>query len=338
MTTCYFVHHTSIFGNEVDVLHEIENINPDIIIGLCMEEYDYQYIFGKFITILQPYLQKTNKQFKLIAPYVDRTYSPPNVIVEDSYGYYDYARGLVSKCVRDNINFSIMHYDKLFTNYNNNNKYQRGMLIDEFARNDLLNYGIITLRKPNMRLPNGNDYKFKYYDGSIMVDEPDFELNTEPSYSAGRLPQNYLRGLVDIVSESTYESGQYFITEKTAKPLATLKPFLIFGPPLIHKHLHDKYQVDYYTEFFDYSFDNEENIEKRIDGIVKNLQKLKHLSKSELQSIYESTLPKLINNRKQYLNVGIKIPNTLKFLKGNNGVKLYGDTRSKILSYLNISI
>jgi hypothetical protein len=340
MTSCYFVNHVNLIGRESTIVAEIEKINPDILIGLCLEEYDYHYLFGNFLEVIQPYLLRTGKKMKLIAPYVDTRPVPDNIIVEDSYGYYHWSTGPIDNAIDNDIKFKFTDDVKLFTNYNNNAKYQRAMLVDQFVKNDLLKDGIVTLIQPEMRMPNGNLYEYKYHTGAKLVDELHFVLNSEENYGAGRLPKSYLKGVIDIVSESTYDSGQYFITEKTTKPLAVLKPFLVFGPPFIHKFLYDKFQIEYYTELFDYSFDEEHDVPKRINGIVENLLRLSQLSKTELLSIYESINHKLIKNRKNYIDVkneGRYIPQSLEFLK-NTDIKWYGDVDAGILGLISMEM
>lgn len=338
MTTCYFINHTSLAGRESTIVSEIEELDPDIIIGLCLEEYDYHYIYRNMIVLIQPYLVRTNKKMTLIAPYVQLP-ELPNIIVEKSLGYYLWSCSSIDSAMRDNIQFKFTESTKLFTNYNNNNKYQRAMLVDELVRNDLLKDGVVTLIKPKMMLPDYSHYVYKYHDGSKLIDEEDFELNSKHEFTAGYLPKSYLNGFIDVVSESTYDTGQFFITEKTAKPIGCLKPFIILGPPLIHKHLHDTFGVEYYTELFDYSFDNEEDIEKRINGIIENLLRIRQLSRADLLSIHESITDKLINNRTKYLEVRTNltyIPESLKFLQNNNNVVCYGDLDAGILGSLEI--
>jgi hypothetical protein len=338
MTKCYLVNHNYLSGRESSIVAEIEKIDPNILIGLCLEEYDYHFIYRNFIVLIQPYLTRTNKKMKLIVPYVALP-ELPNIVVEKSFGYYLWSCESIDNAIRDNVQFKFTESTKLFTNYNNNDKYQRAMLIDEFVKNDLLKDGIVTLNKPGMRIPEGSLYVYKYHDGSKLVDEADFVLNSSDAFIANAFPKNYLNGFIDIVSESTYNTGQFFITEKTTKPIAVCKPFIIFGPPMIHKYLYDNFGIEYYTELFDYSFDEEEDIEKRIDGIVKNLIRLRQLSKADLLSMHESIKDKLISNRTKYLQIRTDIayiPESLKFLQHKNNVDCYGDLDAGILGSLEI--
>ena len=159
-----------------------------------------------------------------------------------------------------NIFFSFNDNTKLFTSYNNSNKLHRNILVDVLAKNNLLNDGIVTILHPNIWPNRPGDYKFEYYDGTILKDEPSFVLNSCDAFAPNSFPKSYLNGFIDIVTESTYEEDQFFLTEKTSKPISTLKPFLIVGPPKIHKFLYENYGVEYYDELFDYSFDDETEI------------------------------------------------------------------------------
>ena len=341
MTTCYFIHFAHVTDREEVILSEIESLNPDLIFGLCLEEYDYHYIFGKMMNIIQPYLKSNQKTMKLIAPFVSENPVPDNIIVEDSYGYYHWSVNTVKDCINNNQRFTFTENSKLFTNYNNNSKYQRAMLVDTLAKYDLIKDGIVTLVNPKAPNPfNGFlPYEYQYHDGSVLLDEQDFKLNSRIEYSPCEYPRSYFNGCIDIVSESTYNRGEYFVTEKTAKPIGALKPFMIFGAPNMNKFIADKFSLELYDEFFDYSFDSEEDLNKRIEGIVQNLVRLRQLSRDELIAKYNSIEDKLINNRLAYIKIRDSlgfIPESLKFLQNNSDVKLYGSTDASILGEMGI--
>ena len=342
MISCYFINHNNVKNREEIILSEIESLNPDLIIGLCLEEFNYHYIFGKMMNIIQPYLNSNRKTMKLIAPYIDVRPVPDNIIVEDSYGYYHWASPMVINCIKNNTRFVFNDNPKLFTNYNNNPKYERALLVDQLAANHLLQHGIVTFKYPDRVFRNpvtNEDFEWKYHDGSVLIDEEDFELNSKPKYIATEYPKSYINsGCIDIVSESTYGVGQYFFTEKTAKPIGALKPFIIFGPPNINNVMAEKFSMELYNEFFDYSFDREEDVHKRIEGIIQNLLRLHELPKDELRKRYNSIEDKLVNNRLAYVKIFNEmkfIPESLKFLKKNNDVKLYGSIGSNILDINN---
>lgn len=323
MTTCYVFHFSELHIRGIPpIITEIKTINPDIIIALCAEEFDYNYIFKDFYIEIESYLKTNNKKINLIAPYVDKENTPDYVIVEESFGYYYQARNIAKRIKEEGLEFSFKDTTKLFSCYNNNPKPHRLLLVDTLAKYDLIKDGIVTLHYPN-------DYTYKYHDGSELFDEPNFKLGSAPEITADKLPRSYLNGFIDIVTESTYEAGQFNLTEKTCKPIGALKPFLVAGPPRYHEYLHNKYGLRYYNDLFDYSFDLENDLEKRIEGLVHNIIKLSKLSNSELKELYERVKPVAVANRYIFLNDHNDyeriVPDFIKSLNNDN-ISWFGST------------
>lgn len=332
---CYFLDHGRVNNtDDVSVLmKEIEDINPDILIGLCMEEFDYHYIFRNIFPLLQEYLIRTNKTFTLIAPFIHPKPVSPNIIVEDSYGYTHWGYHTITLTREQGLEFNFNDDTLLFTSYNHNGKLHRSVLVDELAKHDLLKDGIVTLHTPYFG-PNDNYYKYKHHDGSKLIDEDGYAINASDEFRPMAIPRNYLRGFIDIVSESSYGPGEAFMSEKTVKPIATLKPFLVVGAKHIHKHLREKYSLEEYPELFDYSFDEEDDLELRVQGVVNNLVRLRNMPKDELKSIYHSIQDKLLRNRNVYSTVMDDLdkftPTSIKKVL-DPSIEWYGDVNASIL-------
>ena len=65
--------------------------------------------------------------------------------------------------------------------------------------------------------------------------EDQFVLNTKPKWVPNRVGPSYLRGVIDIVTESRIDKDEFYLSEKTNKPLLAHKPFLVVGAPGYHK-------------------------------------------------------------------------------------------------------
>jgi hypothetical protein len=358
---CYFLDHSRV-NNNLDVpalIKEIEDINPDILIGLCMEEFDYHYIFRHVFPPLQEYLTRTNKTFTLIAPFIHPTpVSPsikveeaqvsssyqrgnprigrkvsPNIIVEESYGYTHWGYHTITIASEQGLEFKFNDDTLLFTSYNHNGKLHRSLLVDELVKHDLLKDGIVTLHNPYFG-PIDSQNRYKYHDGSRLIDEEGYAINASNEFKPAAIPKNYLRGFIDIVTESSYGPNETFMSEKTVKPIATLKPFLVVGAKHIHKHLREKYSLEEYPELFDYSFDEEDDLELRVQGVVNNLVRLRNMPIDELKSIYHSIQDKLLRNRNVYSTV---MDNLDKFTPASikkvldPSIEWYGDVNASIL-------
>ena len=85
-------------------------------------------------------------------------------------------------------------------------------------------------------------------------------------------------------------------SEKTVMAMICHKPFLIAGT----KGLHGKLKgmgFENYTEIFDYSFDDESDLEKRFQLMLDNFVRLQNDYKlSDLAELYDKLKPKLIHN------------------------------------------
>jgi len=358
---CYFLDHLRV-SNNLDVpalMKEIEDINPDILIGLCLEEFDYHYIFRNVFPPLQEYLSRTNKTFTLIAPFIHpkpvlsnikveeaRTSGrfqrgnatvgrkvSPRIIVEDSYGYTHWGYRTVELALEQGLEFKFNDDTLLFTSYNHNGKLHRNILVDELVKHDLLKDGIVTLHTPYSG-PIEDCYIYKHHDGSKLIDEEGYAINASSEFEPAAIPRNYLRGFVDIVTESSFGPGEAFMSEKTVKPITTLKPFLVVGAKHMHKHLREKYSLEEYPELFDYSFDEEDDLELRVQGVVNNLVRLRNMPKDELKSIYHSIQDKLLRNRNVYSTVMDDLdkftPASIKKVL-DPSIEWYGDVNASIL-------
>jgi hypothetical protein len=93
-----------------------------------------------------------------------------------------------------------------------------------------------------------------------------------------------------------------------------------------------------YDEIFDYSFDNEELLENRIEGIMTNIKKIEKLTSVEISNLYISLIPKLIRNKAKLIEILYNktkiVPAAFKFMLGNNNVTLYGMTENSLFEYM----
>lgn len=274
-------------------------------------ESDITLICRHFFEKFTPYLEQNNKLCYFITTDYSTEFPSKNYIAEEHYGV------LVDIIVsmEDNKNpyhcyynsnipiYNLENVEKIYTCYNNRADEHRYMLIDNLYKENLFDDGIITIRDPNNESVSSR-YKFEYYNGTRLIDDDsDWAPNKHHYENANSIPKSYFKGLIDIVTESRYFPKEYFITEKTYKPLFTFKPFLVLGPRGYHKHLVNKLGIQLYYDWFDYSFDDEELLENRILGIVNNLKRLRQTDLHDLKLLYKKTVPILVYNKNQVINL-----------------------------------
>lgn len=335
--------HTNGSGQWDGIVAEIKNINPDKIFCIGMEEalvndwFDNQ-LFDKLLS----WLEEHNKFVHIIGGFANQVIKcyPPRIqariIHEESLGCMLWASNILYSRHRKALRLE--KTPKLFTCYNNNHKLPRALLVDELARYNLIKDGIVTLHNPDLyRNTDGSKYVWKYHDGSALIDEENFSLAT---HGGDIIPKSFNQGFFDIVTETWYDTNQFFITEKTLKSIAMAKPFIALSCKGYHTYLRDKFGFELYDELFDYSFDQCDKIEDRVEGIIHNVLNLKNRLSSEskkanLFKIIKSKLYRNLERREAITwNTDMIVPASLKFLLEDNPYILYGEQKIALLGQI----
>lgn len=346
MTTAYFIGLTNVMDSvnhtwEKEVA-EIKSIKPDKIFCIGMEEGDpLNWFTFPLFEKLVVWLEKSNKFItviggikKLVHERLSSDRIRSRVIHEEALGCIFWASSAIYE--EDRKHYDLSKAPKLFTCYNYNQKLHRALLVDELARYDLIKEGIVSLHNPHLYAYEDNKpYLWKYHNGSPLYDE-------DPNYTivANILPKSFKQGFFDIVTETCYGPEEFMITEKTLKSLGMAKPFIALACKGYHSYLRDSLGIKLYDEMFDYSFDQCDKIEDRIEGIVNNVLRLKDILSSEedKRKMYGVIKEKLEYNLRIReaavwdLNVGI--PKSLHFLLTDEPHKLYGQKGISVLGVI----
>lgn len=180
---------------------------------------------------------------------------------------------------------------------NNNGHYFRCMMIDYFEKYKLLDDPKALITWQNKK--TNQDYIYRWFNPrTIAIDDPTDEYGNINAYKL--IPQ-YHECFLNVIAESS-PSG-LFVTEKTIKPIVWMKPFIILGCQGYNKFLKRKLGFELFEEFIDYSFDNEEDLETRIELFVKEVDRLSYMSLSAMQTMYKKILPKLQHNKQRFLDI-----------------------------------
>jgi len=192
----------------------------------------------------------------------------------------------------DKIN--LKNYQNIYTNFlNNKNKlhflcfngiprFNRVLMFDELNKNQkLTGKSIKSLRS------NEKNY---YYDINVWENKsgnPGAKLNI----------QAHLDCFLNIVTETLFDINSIFLSEKTYKPIYMCQPFIIFGNPYSLKKLKE---LGYKTfdKWWDESYDNEIDINKRFDKIVNILEQISEWDIDKCFEIKKEMQGILIHNYK----------------------------------------
>jgi hypothetical protein len=159
-------------------------------------------------------------------------------------------------------------YQNLYLNHTRRPHSHRVELLNQLYNHNLIDYGINSFLNPE-KDKDDDGIGYHTYPWYIHINNYDKTIH-------GEITVSYLNHdcAIELVTETTTNYIRY--TEKTWRSIWNRHPFLILGGRGIHKYLHSL-GFHLYEEIFDYSFDEEDDEQKRIMGIVKNLKTLKKI-------------------------------------------------------------
>ena len=169
-----------------------------------------------------------------------------------------------------------------FLCFNGIPRFNRVLMFDELNKNQkLTGKSIKSLRS------NEKNY---YYDINVWENKsgnPGAKLNI----------QAHLDCFLNIVTETLFDINSIFLSEKTYKPIYMCQPFIIFGNPYSLKKLKE---LGYKTfdKWWDESYDNEIDINKRFDKIVNILEQISEWDIDKCFEIKKEMQGILIHNYK----------------------------------------
>lgn len=191
-----------------------------------------------------------------------------------------------------------------FISMNNKAHYHRCLLMDIFAKHNLIDLG-----KISWHCGEYVNYKWRYWKDvkKIQLDES-FD-SAQPWSHYPSPPPAFYSSLVSIVAESV--NTHLFLTEKTFICILKKQPFIILGCKGIHQHL-TQFGFKLYTELFDYSFDNEENLETRCESIAENIKRIIGIDYNQAREQMNDTIEFNYNRAMEIIDNKLYIPDIMK--------------------------
>lgn len=273
---------TTHLGNIIDSLSNI-----DVILYYAITERDLVFQgYGRYHEELLSINEKlVIKKIKLLLIF--------SSVPQDYYSLYEFSNidiihnpfyfvnHLLYNCKKDvwDIHSNEYHlgiFKKLFINLNRRPHYHRCMLIDNLEKYKLLDYSYYTWCEYSSEYENPYDFNF-WKEELIRDGYNDNYYNCKSVLNKSPL--------ISIVTES--EVSHISFSEKVFKPLLIGMPFLVLGAKGFHKKL-EEYGIELYTELFDYSFDDLDDLEQRVIGICENLNNLKDMDYNYLYDIIKT--------------------------------------------------
>ena len=115
----------------------------------------------------------------------------------------------------------------------------------------------------------------------------------------------YKDSMLTLVSETTVDKDQFYISEKTVKPIGHKHPFIVMGSIGTLEELRREGFKTFHP-YINEDYDLIENTNERCEAIIKELQRIVYLSKEEKFKWMENVKPIVEYNFRHLINFKIK--------------------------------
>lgn len=187
-----------------------------------------------------------------------------------------------------------MRRNKTYLCYNRRDHLHRQKLVYTLYKKGLLDCGLVSMGKVRNRskvIPS------EFFDTlPLTFDETNLEQNQAGTY----LAKDYLNTYFSVVTETLYKDD-LFPTEKIYKPIIMCHPFFVVTTPGF-LNLMRNFGYKTFAPWFNETYDEEENLQKRIDKIVKQIRCLSEKSHGYMIGMLEEMSPILMYNFNVYMN------------------------------------
>jgi hypothetical protein len=158
-----------------------------------------------------------------------------------------------------------------------------------------------------------NDYDF--YNKYIPIELDTQMCNDKNSFRTSDTfkKELFLNSCINLVTETSFDLNELFISEKILKPILNYQPFIVFGPVNYLKKL-KSYGFKTFSDFWDESYDDIVNHEDRIESLISLVHELNSKTIQELNELYQKTKEICIYNRNLFYNID-KMDSIGKYLK-----------------------
>jgi nucleoside-diphosphate-sugar epimerase len=191
------------------------------------------------------------------------------------------------------VDFEPIDEKYLLLSYNRNPRPHRIHLVSELIKNDLFDKGKISLGKFN---PHGE------YEELSKMTPIEIDRTLDINWAVNIEIPDYKSTFISLVTETLIDTSILFMSEKIWKPIVAGHPFIVLGNVNTLLYLKEQgYKT--FDKWIDESYDLEPDHHKKIDMVVKELNKLKTKSIDELKKIREEMYDVCLFNRKKFVEI-----------------------------------
>jgi nucleoside-diphosphate-sugar epimerase len=191
------------------------------------------------------------------------------------------------------VDFEPIDEKYLLLSYNRNPRPHRIHLVNELIKNDLFDKGKISLGRFE---PHGE------YEELSKMTPIEIDRTLDINWAVNIEIPDYKSTFISLVTETLIDTSILFMSEKIWKPIVAGHPFIVLGNVNTLLYLKEQgYKT--FDKWIDESYDLEPDHHKKIDMVIKELNKLKTKSIGELKEIRKEMYDVCLFNRKKFVEI-----------------------------------
>jgi hypothetical protein len=148
-------------------------------------------------------------------------------------------------------------------------------------------------------------YQNYNYNNSLFVPKNDLSMLPTPSasstYSADYSADDYKQCWFDVVLETLIDDHRLHLTEKTLRPIACGKPFILTATHGSLEYLRS-YGFRTFGNYIDESYDLIEDPYQRLQAVIQLMVKLSRLTVKEKEELNKKLIPIIDHNRQRFFS------------------------------------
>lgn len=203
-----------------------------------------------------------------------------------------------------------LYRNKKFLSFSrNNDKHHRLSLLHDYLTNDFSDsyFSFLQAVVPYCNVYHGDEYQLtaEKYNKKLPI-----ELDTNGKVDNFRTDNTFdkklfLDSVIHIVSETSFQNNELFISEKVLKPILNFQPFILIGP---YQYLKELKNLGFKTfgDYWDESYDEIENPKERYMKIRELILNLNKKTIEELNLLYKNVKHICIYNNRKFNSLNIE--------------------------------
>ena len=125
--------------------------------------------------------------------------------------------------------------------------------------------------------------------------------SADATASADYVSKDYAGTAIEVVLETLFDDTRWHLTEKTLRPIACGKPFILAATPGSLQYLRD-YGFETFAELIDESYDTITDSKHRLDAIVAEMKRITVLDTNAKQVLYAKLHEIAQRNKQRFFN------------------------------------